>query len=529
MPNVFVVEFPVRLAGVGTDSTLYYASLPYISKSTDTPANQYCAPRIMHPGSYERHFWKPGQTSGRATIAIGYLELNNQDGGFDFLLDCSVDGRIINIKYGDQAAAYSTFTLIYTAVSTGMEFYEDTVHLNLKDFVSDLYDKPIQNTRYLGNNSLPAGREGVSDLKDKFKPMLFGYARQFEPVCVNTSLLIYELSHIQIGTSVPLLVYNGLALLAASGTSQASAAALEASAPPAGLYTYYRGSSTEGAYIKLGSSPGTLPITAEAAGFSGYTVLQAVYDVLNQMIPWDATTKANLLAGLTTSFTDTIGGAFWAGTEEVTAGAAIDEILSGLSATLIISRTSNFKIVQFAAPGSSVYSFVASDIISFSISAEQTTVAPPYEVVVNYGKIWRGVFSDPEMASSLSQSAKNAAKKQYASATATDTTCWNPVAKTGNHPQAQSIQRYISSGTNSYTAAAAEAARLLAAMTPTNFNRRYGSFTVSTWKLAVTTIDLGDTITVTYPRFGFASSKLVVITGLVVDLQNEQLEIFWWG
>jgi hypothetical protein len=53
---------------------------------------------------------------------------------------------------------------------------------------------PLQTTKYAGSNVLPAGREGVEDLKGKPKPVCLGSVFNIAPPCVNTSKLIYQVN-----------------------------------------------------------------------------------------------------------------------------------------------------------------------------------------------------------------------------------------------------------------------------------------------------------------------------------------------
>ena len=59
----------------------------------------------------------------------------------------------------------------------------------------DEVDIPLQPTKYDGDNSLPAGLEGVAgDLKGKPKPICYGVVKNISPPQVNTSKLIYQVN-----------------------------------------------------------------------------------------------------------------------------------------------------------------------------------------------------------------------------------------------------------------------------------------------------------------------------------------------
>lgn len=555
---VFVVDGMIRLAGASTDQYFLYSSGDFITKGTDTYPNVAADARLLHPGTYERHFWTPGQTINRSSVSLGYIQVANGDGVYDFLLDASIDGRNIIVRYGYNDLPVSSLTQLFWGIGSTIEVDGDTLHLNLKDFLSDMWDKPLQPVRFAGNNSLPNGFEGTAnDIGGKFKPILIGDAMNFEPPCVNTSALIYQISAHQVtdtipGRTDPFTVYNGLAYIPSAGGNQASLAALQSSTPAAGTYTYYVGNDAagEGAYFKLGSSPGSLPVTSWAntspyvLGATTNTVDFTTKAILNYSLPYSTSLKTALLAGIVnlgTSIPPAVlaglpghptGGmpsGYWAGLDGATVGQALDEVLAGYSACLMYNRLGVFSLVRLDDPTSltSIYSFTADDILSFDIINDDSIAIPPYSITINNNKVWR-IMTDTEVAGSVTQGFKEYRKREYRAHTLANAAIWDPVAMTGRNPQSVPMT-FNATGGGDYYELFYEATRLQAVYSPTASKRRYVKFTISNWLLANSTIDLGSIITVTYPRYGFGSGKKMMITGLLADFQNNQLDIFCWG
>ena len=118
----------------------------------------------------------------------------NTDGGLDNLIDLGFDGQICTVKKGYAGAALSSFITVLTGTVQQITVSWNRVTLVLKDHTS-VFQTPCQTTHYLGNNLLPAGIEGTADIKDKPKPRLFGVCNNITPVCVNTSMLLYQVNY----------------------------------------------------------------------------------------------------------------------------------------------------------------------------------------------------------------------------------------------------------------------------------------------------------------------------------------------
>lgn len=180
---------------VGPILLRYASQQGHTTTPAETPANAYYEPRIKQPVNVKRDLFDSGTTAGRSRMGFGDLVLWNPDGVLDVLLTYGLSGRSLTIRRGAVGAAYPAgFPIVWGATMEQVEAVGDTIVVKLRDWQL-LLDAPLQTTKYLGNNALPAGLEGVAgDLLGKPKPLCFGSVQNVPAPCVNTSKLIYQVN-----------------------------------------------------------------------------------------------------------------------------------------------------------------------------------------------------------------------------------------------------------------------------------------------------------------------------------------------
>lgn len=178
---------------VGPILLRYASQQGHTTTPAETPANAHYEPRIKQPVNVKRDLFDSGTTAGRSRMGFGDLVLWNPDGVLDVLLTYGLSGRSLTIRRGGVGAAYPAgFPSVWGATMEQVEAVGDTIVVKLRDWQL-LLDAPLQTTKYLGNNSLPAGLEGVAgDLLGKPKPLCFGSAQNVPAPCVNTPKQIYQ-------------------------------------------------------------------------------------------------------------------------------------------------------------------------------------------------------------------------------------------------------------------------------------------------------------------------------------------------
>jgi hypothetical protein len=198
--------------------TIYRGTKGFATKPTDTPANTVVYAGLSQPALMQRDAWDQGTTMGRSRIGFGDLELANDEGQEDVLLDWGFDGQSVVIYRATLVDGWqlpAAFPAGWDIVlSATMEQPETTVR-NLVFKLRDnqfLVDIPAQATKFAGTNVLPAGLEGVpSDIMGKPKPLAGGESSNATPPIVNTDKLIAQL-HDGAINGVPNAYDRGVAL-----------------------------------------------------------------------------------------------------------------------------------------------------------------------------------------------------------------------------------------------------------------------------------------------------------------------------
>lgn len=193
---LFVAVLTVYDPDLPGTRTLYYASREFRTGPGDTPANTIFENVLLQPAVLRRDAFGAGTTGGASRAGYGDLILANGDGALDALVGYGFDGRVITIwRTETQDPTYPTdFTKFLVGTMEQVEVGRDTVTVKLRDRQLEV-QVPLQTTKYAGDNSLPAGLEGVADdLKGKPKPLCFGKVLNVPAVLVNTSKLIYQIN-----------------------------------------------------------------------------------------------------------------------------------------------------------------------------------------------------------------------------------------------------------------------------------------------------------------------------------------------
>lgn len=519
MTDLYLVEIQCYDDALAGTRVLRFANyIGFITKPSESPANTTYEPRIISAGNFEQHIYKSSTTSGRSEVGFGAIVLNNADGALDTLIDYGFDGRQLIIWRGEAGAAYPAgFTKIFTGTIEQPEFSLNTVTLRIRDRLAEVADKPLQAIKYSGTNALPAGVEGVADdLKGSPKPLLKGVAFNFSPPLVNTSRLIYQISSNQI-SSIQNVYDNGAAIT--TGTSRASLAALEATAPTAGQYDYYVGSASDGAYIRLGSSPaGTVTVNAtEGANASNRTVAQIISAVLQS--------SGGIAAGDIDSATITALDAannsevgFWQGTEETTAGEIIDMLCASIGAFWTINANGKFVVGRLELPsGTPVAVFQSYHLLAVSLLASNDAGRgiPVYRVNLAYQRNYTQQ-SESDVAGSVSLERRNFLKETMRLVNSTDNS-----VKT-KHLLAKELN--TEGLLISAAAAATEAARLQAL-----YGVRRDLLQISLQSSDIAVIELNDVVCIKIPRLGWSSGKDFRVIGRIQNFELDITELVLWG
>lgn len=220
------VGFAYESGGSPAEGTLYFSKSggpgPYITSSTDTPANVAYRDVIRQAPSVVRAVPRE-LPAGNTTIEFGELVLDNADGSLDFMLDLVLDGRDVRVYLGDHRWVRADFGLVASAVAQSVRASgDDTIVVTLRDH------------RRLLNRDI-AG-DVVSD--ERRKPLIFcaaaavntGGACSIEPVEKSAANLQYYVLQNHAGAILQQVYDNGVELRPGSSLFTANNASLTADA-----------------------------------------------------------------------------------------------------------------------------------------------------------------------------------------------------------------------------------------------------------------------------------------------------------
>lgn len=268
----------------GTQTTLRVGGgSAFMTRPTETPPNAVYLPRLGQAFQYERYCWSKNATSGRTAIGTGRIDLANGDGALDEWPRYAVDGQPFTFRKGryDNGVYPDEFPILFSGIASSITPSWGTLTINTTDALGLVLDSPLQTTKYLGTNSAGNGVEGLAtDIKGNPKPKLRGFAQNIAPVPVNTSQLIYQIDDGTALLPMTLTVRVGGSVVT-PGTQRASIAALQAGTPGITAYDWYAGS--DGWFIKLGFVA-TQQVTCDVAEGTAAdrTIAQIAYRVLTQ-------------------------------------------------------------------------------------------------------------------------------------------------------------------------------------------------------------------------------------------------------
>lgn len=223
---------------LSSGTTLHVATTGYtVPPSHATLAGRFIPGRLKQPLLFRRDFFGARKLFGDPEIAHGTVTLNNADGGLDAYLagGIAVDTRAYTLYRvdPDDRVTERLEHKLYMESMTG-----DTKEINI--LVRDLayvFDREVQPLKFLGNNVLPAGVEGDTNLKDKEVPIGWGQNWNVELICVNTSKGIYKFHDYGMGNTWAMTLMDKRSVVTMDGAGNyANVAAMEATAPTAGQY-----------------------------------------------------------------------------------------------------------------------------------------------------------------------------------------------------------------------------------------------------------------------------------------------------
>lgn len=505
----------VELKGYDTtnslEKTLYWSSSsfnPFASDDVDRP-NQYYQPRLTDIGVINRRMFSSGRTYGSSNVNGGVVTVSNADNALDYLLDWGFDGREVRVLLGDIGSAWSTFTEIMkgTVKQPVFSFSKKSasaIEFIIRDRQQEL-EIPIQANLYLGTNSGATGDEGLAqDIKDKPKPLSFGQCSNVTAIPSNTSALRFQVHDGEIN-DVTACYDKGISL------------SKVASPPGASQYSV----DTATGIIEVGSNPaGTITCDVKGAAPSASyktTVADIVEHILltyGGIVAGDINSTA--LTALNTANSSVVG-MYISSSTSITN--VLDQLCNSVGAYWFFDRLGVFQIGRFEAPATSIDTFTDDELLELDRiqSSDDDKGIPSYRVEIEYDTNFTVQPSD-SLAGAVTD-----LRRAYLELGARSITDEDTSVQTA-HLLAPVINR------KSLLVVSANASTEVTRVLSLYKIRRDFYRLILPNEVINTLLELGDTITIKFNKFGLdAGNDFVIIAISDQSPEINQTEIEVWG
>jgi hypothetical protein len=479
--------------------TLRYASGDYHADGFNWP------PRLTRPVLFAARARLPWLREGSS--GIGDVELANPDGALDPLIDFALDGRALLLQLWDG----SSLSTVLRGTISRTEISGTILRLILRD-ASEYLSADHPQAAYLGDDS---GLEGDSDIAGRNKPQVLGSVSNATPVLVNAALQIYQVSSLA-DCEITAGRDRGVTLTNAGAFDSQAELLDESLTPSAGSFRHWRG------YLRLGASAEALTVDAEQSAILASDVLtalvsaaggalaeppfeEAVY-VLASGVPYeladgsDYVHTINLLSVAVGIYLDerrstaemidelaaSIGG-YWR------TDSAGDVALAPLRLTAPVASVPEHRITEIergsGGAGSNGLPIHQVEVLADPVATVQTEVAAAATRKARWGSPWRSArASDPSVLQ--------------------------------RHPLAESLQ--VATALRNDGQALAD--RLLTLL---GDRRDATRITVSLAQYGER--EIGETITVSHRRFGYAAGRDMLVLGRTPDADRNVVTLDLWG
>lgn len=490
------------------DKVFYFSGgLGFTSSPSSTPSNTFFDPRLNRPYEARRDLFDKLTTYGAINTGIGELSLNNTDGGLDSLCtDYAINGREVKIYVAEASSNNfpNDYTLVCKAVANLAQSSSTEVRVSLSDKMKSL-EKPLLNSKYLGNNLLPSGTEGAEeDLKDRRKPRVYGRVQNITPYFVNTARLIYQISDKP--CSVTTVYSRGIPWLSDINFASFSDLNDDTLEPDQGKFRVYSG--TEGTYIRLGSIPaGTLTCDAQTSETRAAELIKTIL------------ADAGISDISLTDIASMNAHAYPCGvyvTEETTGLQVINDFCMAIGAYCSFDRHGVFRLGRLELPSTPSFTLYEDQFMSFElISTSDTDLGiPAKSLTIEYSKNYT---TQTDLGDTAASDRSSFAKLEYRKAVATSSVAEMLYA---NSPEI-TLQTCLLSQQD----ALFESNRRIALLQ----HRRAYNITVSITPDMFNRIDIGGNVNIIYSRFGLNNGKSLRCIGITYNFFLHEIVLRLWG
>lgn len=459
-----LVEAIARVAGVET--TRYISSVPFVSATTDTPASTRYDPILMGNSA---QIVERLSLDGESSISFGDVMFDNIGGGHDSWLDDIWFNRAVNCYIGDPRWERADFRLILSGIMGDIASDDGILKIPLLDKLQRL-NSPVTETK-LG---------GSTNNKDEILPVCLGEPFNISPLLTDPATLEYQYHQ---GASERIIEVRDFGVVT-SKTDNLAAGKFNLAASTSGRIT---------ATVQGDNSGSTYYNTVKKAV---QRLVTAYGQVDNRFVAGDLD-STNLIA-FDTANPQAIG-VYLEGGDNLLA--TCSALAKSVGAQLVMSSESKLQLIkiELPAPGTP-FAITDAHVIgdSLDISERPPVVAA---VKVGYCKNWT---VQENLQTGIPGSHKDLFAKEWRSVVAE-----NATTKTNYRLMAEPEQ--IDTLLIVEADATTEANRLLALWgTP----RQVIKFTGT---MPLIEVNLGDPVTILYPRFGLDPAVDGIVIGRSID------------
>jgi hypothetical protein len=482
-----------------------------------TAALSYFDARLIEPGNFQRSVFSPGTTGGESSVGVGELVLINPDGALDGLLDYGFDGRAVRVwTIPDESVPFSSATRWMTATAEQAEVSWSRVTIRLRDRL-ELLRKPLQATVYAGTTTSGGqnSAEGqADDLKGQPKPLLYGEGFNIPAVLANSYDLLYQV-HDGALASIDGVYDAGAPLLFSA--NHTSLSALRAASVQGGYYA----TCLSAGLFKIGASPfGAITCDAtEGVNAAARTAAQVARRIITRAALTDADLDLATFTALDADNAAPIG--VWVA-EATTPLELAGAVLSSIGGWLLPTRQGVFEVGRLEAPAVPVVTtWTEAEILDRGAGIERIATrdagagVPVWKITVRYRRAYQ-VQTGSELAGCVSAVRKAELGSEWRTVTAE-----NAAIKTKHILASELTYDALLTETAD---AQAEANRLLAL-----YSVRRDRLLVPVDPDLATGVDLGRTVTIQVPRWGYSAGRMMTVLGLTESGARGVTDVEVWG
>lgn len=488
---------------------VYAATDDYSSLPGDTPGSQLFPAALKQPLTFTRSILA-GDRLGEMQTGWGEVVLDNTDGAYDYLIGgYAIDGRSITIRAGAPSESYDNFITVFDGVASDWRTTESEMIVKIRDSGARL-EVPVLPTTYAGSG----GAEGTSDFAGKRKPRVYGRCLNISAPLVIPTSLAYQINDGPISAVTGCYV-RGSALSA--GADYGSLAALLAATVAAG--TYATCVAAGWARIAYASSSEIGQVTWDVHGDSTGGYVETTAGIVRRLIGaagiGSAETDAATFAAVDAAQPAPVG-IYFEPDAETTVSEAVRALTGGIGGWAGFSRQGLFQIGIVSAPeGTPVVSLDRVDIVDIErLELPSGIWPPPWRRRVRYARNWTTQTTD--LAGIVTADRRAWLAEGYRTAEAA------APSVASDHPLAQDpdpVESYFADEAD----AQAEAARLLA------LYRVPRSLYRISLAQALLDRDIGEVISVTFPRWDLTGGRLLAVVEIKIDAGANTTEILGFG